>query len=297
MTDQITGAINQQPLKPVSKPGRSAIKLLRGLYSKAASAIGTTIFIVFLLAAIFGPVIAPYESNEQLYLDARQGPSESHWFGADNLGRDIYSRVILGARDILSLAGLGTLLALITGTGFGLISGYRGGWFDEILMRVFDSFLAMPALLLSLMLLGTLGPSRNSVLIVIVVAYTPIVARVIRSSVLSVKPRGFVEAARLRGETQAYILLREILPSVLPALAVEGALRFSYAIFLVASLGFLGVGAQPPTPDWGLMVKEARDYVNMAPYALFFPAGAIATVVIGVNLMADGVKRVMMEGV
>lgn len=297
MTDQITGAINQQPLKPVSKPGRSAIKLLRGLYSKAASAIGTTIFIVFLLAAIFGPVIAPYESNEQLYLDARQGPSESHWFGADNLGRDIYSRVILGARDILSLAGLGTLLALITGTGFGLISGYRGGWFDEILMRVFDSFLAMPALLLSLMLLGTLGPSRNSVLIVIVVAYTPIVARVIRSSVLSVKPRGFVEAARLRGETQAYILLREILPSVLPALAVEGALRFSYAIFLVASLGFLGVGAQPPTPDWGLMVKEARDYVSQVPWALFFPAGAIATVVIGVNLMADGVKRVMMEGI
>ena len=297
MTDQITGAINQQPLKPVSKPGRSAIKLLRGLYSKAASAIGTTIFIVFLLAAIFGPVIAPYESNEQLYLDARQGPSESHWFGADNLGRDIYSRVILGARDILSLAGLGTLLALITGTGFGLISGYRGGWFDEILMRVFDSFLAMPVLLLSLMLLGTLGPSRNSVLIVIVVAYTPIVARVIRSSVLSVKPRGFVEAARLRGETQAYILLREILPSVLPALAVEGALRFSYAIFLVASLGFLGVGAQPPTPDWGLMVKEARDYVSQVPWALFFPAGAIATVVIGVNLMADGVKRVMMEGI
>jgi peptide/nickel transport system permease protein len=308
MSDQTTAAFNEQPgsappdgniasNQSALKLGRGALKLLRGLYSRTASAVGTTIFIVFLLVAIFGPVIAPYESNEQLYLDARQGPSATHWFGADNLGRDIFSRVLLGARDILSLAGLGTILALITGTGFGLISGYRGGWFDEILMRVFDSFLAMPALLLSLMLLGTLGPSRNSVLIVIVVAYTPIVARVIRSSVLSIKPRGFVEAARLRGESRTFILVREILPSVLPALAVEGALRFSYAIFLVASLGFLGVGAQPPTPDWGLMVKEARDYVSQVPWALFFPAGAIATVVIGVNLMADGVKRVMMEGI
>jgi peptide/nickel transport system permease protein len=150
----------------------------------------------------------------------------------------------------------------------------------------------MPALLLSLLLLGTLGPSRNSVLLVILIVYTPIVARVVRSVVLAVKSRGFVEAAHLRGESQVYILFREILPSVIPALAVEAALRFSYAIFLVASLGFLGVGVQPPSPDWGLMVKEARDYVRQVPWALYFPAGAIATVVIGVNLMADGIKRV-----
>jgi peptide/nickel transport system permease protein len=201
----------------------------------------------------------------------------------------------LGARDILLLAGLGTVLAVFCGTSLGLITGYSGGWFDEVLMRLFDSLLAMPALLLALMLLGTIGPSRNSVLIVIVIVYTPIVARVIRSAVLSAKSKGYVEAARLRGESLAYILFREILPSVMSTLAVEGALRFSYAIFLVASLGFLGVGVQPPNPDWGLMVKESRDYVSQSPWALFFPAGAIALIVIGVNLMADGIKRVLQK--
>ena len=150
-------------------------------------------------------------------------------------------------------------------------------------------------MLFALLLLGIVGPSRNSILIVIVIVYTPIVARVVRSVVLSVKVRGFVEAARLQGEPQAFILF-EILPSVLPALAVEAALRFSYAIFLVASLGFLGVGVQPPNPDWGLMVKEARNYVSQTPWALYFPAAAIATVVIGVNLMADGLKWVWQEG-
>ncbi len=159
--------------------------------------------------------------------------------------------------------------------------------------RFFDSLLAMPALLLALLLLGTLGPSRNSVLLVIAIAYTPIVARVVRSVVLGTKTKDYVSAARMRGERLAYILLREILPSVLPALAVESALRFSYAIFLVASLGFLGVGVQPPNPDWGLMVNEARDFVYLTPWTLYFPVAAISTLVIGVNLMADGLKRVL----
>jgi len=283
------------PSQPLPKRGMRIQHMLRGLYSRGASALGTTLFLLFLLVALFGPVIAPYRSNQLIAGAARQPPSSSHWFGTDNLGRDIFSRVVLGTRDILGLAGLGTILAVVSGISFGLITGYRGGWFDELWMRFFDSLLAMPALLLSLLLLGTLGPSRNSVLIVIVVVYTPIVARVVRSVVLAVKSRGFVEAAHLRGESQAYILFREILPSVLPALAVEAALRFSYAIFLVASLGFLGVGVQPPSPDWGLMVKEARDNVSQIPWALYFPAGAIALVVIGVNLMADGIKRVWQD--
>ena len=266
-------------------------KVWRGLYSRPASAIGIGLVLIFVLVALLGSFIAPYSSNEQIAVDARQPPSPQHWFGTDNLGRDVFSRVILGAWDILSLAGLGTLLAVFIGTAIGLVSTYRSGWLDEITMRTFDSFLAIPALLLALMLLGTLGSSRNSVLIVIVIVYTPIVARVVRSAVLSVKSRGFVEAAQLRGESQTFILVREILPSVLPALAVEAALRFSYAIFLVASLGFLGLGVQPPSPDWGLMIKEARVNVTQTPWALYFPAGAIALVVVGVNLAADGLKR------
>ncbi len=282
----------QQSVETAVPPPRRRT-LLRQIFSTPASAVGTTIFLLFLLLALFGPLLAPYELNQQIYADARQAPSAAHWFGTDNLGRDVFSRVILGARDILILAGLGTLLAVFSGATFGLLSGYYGGWLDELFMRFFDSLLALPALLLALLLLGTLGPSTSSVLIVIPLVYTPIVARVVRSVVLSVKTKAFVEAARIQGESLGHILFREILPSVLPALAVEASLRFSYAIFLVASLGFLGVGVQPPSPNWGLMVSEARQYVGQMPWALYYPAGAIALVVIGVNLMADGLKRAL----
>mgnify|MGYP006285930577 CR=1 FL=1 len=263
------------------------------LYRRPSSAIGVTIFVTFLLMALFGPMIAPYGANEQIVEDARQPPSADHWFGTDNLGRDVFSRVILGARDVLALAGLGTLAAVILGTIIGLVSGYYGGWLDEVVMRFFDSLLSLPALLLALLLLGSLGPSRNSVLVVIAVVYTPIVARVVRSVVLSIKTKEFVEAAQVQGEAVWYILFREIFPSTLPALAVEASLRFSYAIFLVASLGFLGVGVQPPSPDWGLMVKEGRANFTQTPWALYFPAGAIAVVVVGVNLVADTLKQVL----
>lgn len=270
-----------------------SLDILASLYRRPASAVGTTIILIFLVSALFGPWLAPYGANQQIVEDVRQPPGPEHWFGTDSLGRDVFSRVLLGARDILALAGLGTALAVLLGSSFGLVSGYLGGGFDEVVMRLFDGLLAMPALLLSLLLLGTLGPSRNSVLIVIVVVYTPIVARVVRSVVLSVKNKGFVEAARVQGAPLPRLLLREILPSTLPALAVEASLRFSYAIFLVASLGFLGVGVQPPSPDWGLMVKEARQFVGQVPWAMYFPAGAIAVLVVGANLLADGLKRVL----
>lgn len=266
---------------------------LRHLYDRPVTAVGTTVFFIFLLLAVIGPLLAPYGFNEQIYADARQAPSAAHWFGTDHLGRDVFSRVLYGAREVLFEAGLGTILAVISGTVFGLIAGYRGGWLDEIMMRFFDSLLALPALLLALLLLGTVGRSRYSVMLVIVVVYTPIVARVARSVVLSVREKAFVEAARLQGESTPRVLFREILPSVMPALTVEGALRFSYALFLVASLGFLGVGVQPPSPNWGLMVAEARPHAIQLPWSLFFPAAAIALLVVAVNLMADGIKRTL----
>ena len=281
--------------EPSVRKERSGLHTPKLLYRRPASAIGTTIVLLFLLLALFGPLIAPYGENEQIAADARQPPSAAHLFGTDRLGRDVFSRVVLGTRDILALAGLGTILAVISGTIFGLVSGYLGGLFDEGVMRFFDSLLAIPALLLALLLIGTVGSSLGSVLIVIVIVYTPIVARVVRSVVLPVKNLGYVEAARTQGESTGSILYREILPSVAPALTVEAALRFSYAIFLVASLGFLGVGAQPPTPDWGLMVSEARHNVSQTPWAMYFPAAAIAILVIGVNLMADGLKRALQD--
>ena len=278
---------------PLRSHRRPSSHIVRELLRRPASALGTSIVILFILIAIFGPWLSPYGPTQLIAADARQAPSWSHWFGTDLLGRDIFSRVIHGTRSILSLTGLGSLIAVIAGTIFGLASGYWGGVLDEIIMRVFDSLLAIPALLLALVLLGAVGQSQASVLAVIAVVYVPIVARVVRSEVLSVKSLGYIEAARLRGENLPYILFREILPSVLPTLSVEAAVRFSYGIFLVASLGYLGVGVQPPTPDWGLMVKEARAAVGLTPWALYFPAGAISLLVIGVNLTADGLKSAL----
>jgi peptide/nickel transport system permease protein len=277
----------------VRSPGRRLLTIFQALYRSAASALGTSIVLLFILLALIGPWITPYEINQQIQEDARQAPSARHLFGTDHLGRDVFSRVLLGAGQVLILAGSGTSLAVLIGTALGLLTGYRGGWLDDLFMRFFDSLLAIPALLLALLFLGMTGPSRESVLLVIVIVYTPIVARVVRSIVLSVKTRSFIDAARLQGETTVRILFREILPSAIPALTVEASLRFSYAIFLVSSLGFLGLGVQPPNPDWGLMVKEARAFVSQAPWAMYFPAGAIAVIVIGVNLMADGLRRIL----
>ncbi len=269
--------------------------LLRFLITKPSYAVGVSLLFFFILLTLFGPLIAPYKFNEQRATDARQPPSPQHWFGTDHLGRDVFSRVVLGAGEVIGLAGSATLLAVVGGIFFGLISGYRGGWLDEILMRIFDSILALPAMLLALLFLGIWGTSQFSVLLVIAVAFTPIVARVVRSVVLSVKSKGFIEIAQTQGESHWWILGKEIFPFILPALSVETAVRFSYAIFLTASLGFLGVGIQPPNPNWGLMIREARDYGQQLPWTLYFPAAAIILLIIAVNLSADGIKEYSLD--
>ena len=265
---------------------------LKQLVRQPLSLIGSLLVILFLLLAIFGPMIAPFEYDTIIRGAARQPPSSDYLFGTDKLGRDVFSRVVWGARDIIGLPTITTALSVIFGTTLGLVIGFFGGWVDEVVSRALDSLLAIPALVLALVMLGTIGPSPFGIIFVIVLLYTPIVARVVRSATLNIRSQGFIEAARLRGESTAYILFREILPGVLPALAVEAALRFSYAIFLTASLGFLGLGVQPPSPDWGRMVNEARDSVTQTPWALWAPAGAIALLVIGVNLLSDGLRRI-----
>jgi len=282
-------------------------RFLTELLRRPQSALGTLIVFVFLLLTVFGPMIAPYDANDQDH-PPRQAPNAEYPLGTDFLGRDVYSRVILGARSIFLTAGLGTIIAVTLGTLLGLFSAYQGGLTDEIISRLIDAFLALPALLIALVILGVihnleLEPgswqavlANNSVLLVISLVYVPIVARVVRSVTLDIKTREFVQAAQTQGESRWYILLREIFPSVIPALVVEASLRFSYAIFLVASLGFLGVGAKPPSPDWGLMVNENRSKYALTPWALEYPALAIAILVIGVNLMSDGIRRVIQKG-
>jgi peptide/nickel transport system permease protein len=276
----------------VPRPGFSLRAVLLGLTGRPLPLVGTVLVVFFLVVAVLGPWIAPYDYAEMIRGAARQPPSAEYVFGTDHLGRDVFSRVVYGAREIITIPLISTSLSVVFGASLGLLLGYVGGWLDEIAARLLDSLLSIPALVLAMVMLGTLGPSPAGIVIVIVLLYTPIVARVVRSATLALRSAGYVEAARLRGESLPYILFRELLPGVLPALAVEAALRFSYAIFLQASLGFLGLGVQPPSPDWGRMVNEARGTYAQVPWALWFPSGAIALLVIGVNLLSDGLRRV-----
>ena len=281
--------------KAANKPGRLAVRWRR-LSRYPATLIGFFIVGFFLLMAVVGPWIAPYGYSDQELSERFQSPSRQHLLGTDRFGRDVFSRILVGSRDVYVVAGSGALLAVILGLTVGLIAGYFGGLVDEIIMRLIDVLLAIPPLLLAMIVLFSLGGSRLNVILVVGVLYIPMVSRVVRSVVLDLKTRQFVEAAKLRGESSLFIMFREIFPNVLPPLAVEASMRFSYAIFLVASLGFLGLGVQPPSPDWGLMVGEARNYFSQAKWALLAPAGAIAILVVGVAFMSDGLRRMLLPG-
>lgn len=285
--------------------------------------VGMVMVLIFFLLALAGAMLAPYRFDQVVDDPANcitrstgvrcaalknAPPSAEHLFGTDRNGRDILSRLLYGARDTIGLPAAAALLSVCAGTVIGLAAGYYGGWLDELISRILDSLLAIPALILALVTLATIVPALEmsgspvialfgaiplALILVITLLYTPIVARIIRSATLNLRDRGYVEAAKLRGETTTYILFREILPGVLPALVVEASLRFSYAIFLVTSLGFLGLGAQPPSSEWGRMVLDARSNYATAPWSLWVPVVAIALLIISVNLMSDGLRRAL----
>jgi len=266
----------------------SFLKLIR---HRAPVVLGVIIVAIFVMMAIFGPFIAPYDATT-LHVDQRFAPpSRVFPLGTDNFGRDIASRIILGTRSILSVAVLATGLAILLGTFVGLISGYLGGVIDEISTRLLDTIMSIPLLLMVMMIISVLGTSIVYLVLGVGVIYTPLVARVVRSGVLQERTKDYVSVARVRGESVLYIVSREILPNIASQIIVEGSIRIGYAILLVATLGFLGLGVQPPTPDWGLMVSEGRSFIITAPNIVLVPAGAIALLVIGINLLADGIKE------
>lgn len=268
----------------------------RGVRRNTLTVIGFVIVTIFLLMALVGPLVVPYSYSDQNIEQRLQPPSEDHIFGTDEFGRDVFSRIIVGSRNVCIVAGSGAALAVFLGLLLGLIAGYWGGVLDDVVMRLMEVMMAIPGLLLAMLVLFSLGSSFYSVILVVGFMYIPVVTRVVRSVVLDIKTRAFVEAAKLRGESIRYILMREILPNVLPHLAVEASMRFVYAIFMVASLGFLGLGVQPPAPDWGFMVSEARPFYNVAPWVIFFPAASIAILVVGVSFVSDGLRRILLPG-
>jgi len=280
---------------PVSERAQARRETLRVLFRRPAFIIGCVVVLGWVVTAILGDRITPYDPFND-FAAGHQPPSTEHLFGTDRLGRDILSRVMVGSRDVLIVAPLAALLGVSVGTLLGLIMGYYRGTIDDVLSRLVEAFLALPVILVALLTLVVLGSSPAVVVCVVGILFTPIVARTVRSAVLSERQLDYVTAAKLRGESGLFILSREIFPNVLGPTVVELTVRFGYAIFTVATLSFLGVGIQPPSPDWGLAVSE--EYTNMISgiwWPTFFPALAIASTVIAVNLIADSLQSVLTE--
>ena len=256
--------------------------------------IGALIVGFWVVSAAFGESIAPDDPLEQT-ADVLVPPSAAHWFGTDQLGRDVFSRVIAGASETLKIAPLATLLGIAAGTIIGLITGYFKGIVDETISRVIDAFLALPLIVLAVTALVGLGSSNATLILVIGTAFTPIVARTVRATVLGERELDYVDAARLRGEGPTYIMFAEILPNVTGPIIVEATVRLGYAIFAVAGLTFLGFGVQPPSPDWSLQISDNYQLLSSGTYwwTVLFAALAVSTLVVGINLIADGLQQVL----
>ena len=222
-------------------------------------------------------------------------PSGDHWFGTDNLGRDVFARVIAGAAPVLTIAPLATLLGLFGGITIGLVTGYYRGWIDDVFSRIVDALLAFPLIIMAVLVLASLGRETRNVILVIGIIFTPLIARTVRSAVLIEREREYVSAARLRGERAPRIMVIEILPNITGPIMVEGTIRLGYAIFAATTLAFLGLGIQDPSPDWGLAIANGRAYLQVAWWMVLFPATALATLVVAVNLVADGLRRAIEE--
>ena len=222
-------------------------------------------------------------------------PSGDHWFGTDNLGRDVFARVIAGAAPVLTIAPLATLLGLFGGITVGLVTGYYRGWIDDVFSRIVDALLAFPLITMAVLVLASLGRETRNVILVIGIIFTPLIARTVRSAVLIEREREYVSAARLRGERGPRIMVIEILPNITGPIMVEGTIRLGYAIFAATTLAFLGLGIQDPSPDWGLAIANGRAYLQVAWWMVLFPATALATLVVAVNLVADGLRRAIEE--
>jgi peptide/nickel transport system permease protein len=270
---------------------RVATKERLALLRRSKSFIAGAIIVGFwVLCAIFGELLVPKDPLTSDPINDLIAPSADNWFGTDKLGRDVFSRVIVGARDILIVAPLAVILATVVGTSLGLVTGYFRGFVDDVLSRVIEAILALPTIIMGLLVAVALGPSKTTLILTIGILFAPIISRTVRAAVLTERELEYVSAARLRNERTPYILFGEILPNVMGPIIVEFTVRLGYAIFVAAGLSFLGFGIPPPAPDWGVQVNENYGVISGGFWwPVLFPSLAIATLVIGVNLIADGV--------
>lgn len=265
---------------------------LRAARRSGTLIVGLIVLALWTVCALFGSKITPLDPYADDLLAILVPPSAAHWFGTDQLGRDIFSRVIMGARDILIVAPLATLLGTALGTALGLCVGYLRGALDDVVSRVIEAVQALPLVIVALMALAAVGTSNATVVLVIGFVFTPLIARTIRAAVLVESDLDYVAAARLRGDGAFAIMFIEILPNVLPIAIVEMTVRLGYAIFFVASLSFIGFGIQPPSADWGIAIAENYSLIGSYWWTVLFDAAATASLVVGVNLVTDGLQSV-----
>lgn len=263
---------------------------LKAFLQSPQGMIGGVICLLALIIVLLGPSLAPFDPNALSFTSRYQPPGFEHWFGTDQMGRDLLSRLLVGAHSTIVMSLLATLIAMCLGAAIGTLSAYLGGWVDEAIMRIMDAVMAIPSLLFALLIVATLGKSDVNAVAAIAIAFTPGMVRVARSVALSVRTQDYVSAAIVRGESTSFIVLREMLPNIVAPIIVEGTVRVAFAIMLFATLSFLGLGAQPPSSEWGLMVSEARSHLFTAPWMMVMPGLCIAVVAIGFNLLGDGMR-------
>jgi peptide/nickel transport system permease protein len=261
------------------------------IFRSRVAVIGLAIVVFWVLVAVCAPLIAPHDPLAQDSKAMSQPPSHTYLLGTDKLGRDVLSRLVFGARIILLLAPISVAASVLVGTCLGLIGGYFGGLMDEVVMRVLDAIMAFPTILLYLIIISAIGPSALNVVLAITFVGAPGVARLVRSLTLDIRTRDYIRAAETRGEHPLYIMFVEILPNARGPLIIDSMLRVGYAIFAIGTLGFLGLGLPAPTPDWGGMINEARKYIWTNPLGVLWPALAISSLVVGLNLFADGLRE------
>ena len=251
---------------------------------------GLAVFLAIVFMALFAPVLAPYDPLAQGVGPANQGPTWAHWAGTDSFGRDMLSRIIYGARIALAVGIVSVVIALVIGVALGLAAGYYGGWADVVIMRVMDGLFAFPIIILAIAMMAVMGFGVKNVIIAVAVGFIAPFARVTRADVLAVKEEPYIEAARLGGVSSLAIIGRHVLPNVTAPIIVQAALRVSGAIITEAGLSFLGLGPPPPTPVWGSMIAEGRNFIVMAPHISTIPGVALMVTIVGLNLLGDGLR-------
>ena len=269
------------------------LTILRAMLRRPSGAIGLGLVFCHLVLALVSPWIVPFDYKEMNALETLVGPSSEHWLGTDHLGRDVLSRVLLGGREALVITGIATPVALLWGGLLGVYLGLRGGWADEITMRLVDAFLALPGILPLLVLITVFGSGGEVLLPTLAFFFGIPVIRVARAAAHEVVARDFIAAARARGHRLTEIVRRELLPNVTDVLLVEGAMRWSWMLLGFSALSFLGFGVAPPRPDWGLMVSDARVYMSLAPWGVIAPVVALSSLIIGINLTADALAKTL----